>query len=446
MHCLKCDVLILTRALFALPRSLEGECNNDSDDSDDSDDGPDTSKFSSEACTQDSLRQAERSPSGGSENNDGQDLDNDDAAKAAESTQKFEDAFDAGHDHPVNMHRLLAESTTKAVDADPWTDLRCCERRFENSYALSQHFELEHKEASEAWYSMSKDRREADPSLRFPKNATSNVLALFPEPWTHIPTQDHRRHSPSTTDLSSIHPFPPPSSRLATLPLPVSPTGIAKDTSTGTYKCQHPGCQAAFQTPYLLNSHQNVHSSDRPYFCPRDDCARSKPGRGFKRKNEMLRHGLVHDSPGYICPFCSPEKEHRYPRRDNLQRHVMMHHEDKDLEDARLREVLGQRCSTMGSAAEKSHRAQSGRTTKEQKRHRSAPSRFHETSSSRHTSPPGRSLDKFEKIYRCTWNGCEQAYRNLSHLNAHVELRSHGSSRNEEGKTDLSQNHSKSFT
>lgn len=42
---------------------------------------------------------------------------------------------------------------------------------------------------------------------------------------------------------------------------------------------------------------------------------------GFKRKNEMIRHGLVHESPGYICPFC-PERGHKYPRPDNLQRYA----------------------------------------------------------------------------------------------------------------------------
>jgi hypothetical protein len=34
----------------------------------------------------------------------------------------------------------------------------------------------------------------------------------------------------------------------------------------------------------------------------------------------MIRHGLVHDSPGYVCPFC-PDREHKYPRPDNLQRY-----------------------------------------------------------------------------------------------------------------------------
>lgn len=35
----------------------------------------------------------------------------------------------------------------------------------------------------------------------------------------------------------------------------------------------------------------------------------------------MIRHGLVHKSPGYMCPFC-PEREHKYPRPDNLQRYA----------------------------------------------------------------------------------------------------------------------------
>ncbi|KKK15710.1 hypothetical protein AOCH_007538, partial [Aspergillus ochraceoroseus] len=73
-----------------------------------------------------------------------------------------------------------------------------------------------------------------------------------------------------------------------------------------------------FQTQYLLNSHANVHSQDRPHFCPIEGCSRGPGGKGFKRKNEMIRHGLVHNSPGYVCPFC-PDQQHKYPRPDNLQ-------------------------------------------------------------------------------------------------------------------------------
>ncbi|KND92852.1 hypothetical protein TOPH_02559 [Tolypocladium ophioglossoides CBS 100239] len=88
----------------------------------------------------------------------------------------------------------------------------------------------------------------------------------------------------------------------------------------GVYICSVSGCTALpFQTQYLLNSHANVHSSARPHYCPVKGCLRSEGGKGFKRKNEMIRHGLVHDSPGYVCPFC-PDREHKYPRPDNLQR------------------------------------------------------------------------------------------------------------------------------
>lgn len=111
----------------------------------------------------------------------------------------------------------------------------------------------------------------------------------------------------------------------------------------GGFQCTYPGCNAQpFQTQYLLNSHANVHSSNRPHYCPVKGCPRGEGGKGFKRKNEMIRHGLVHESPGYVCPYCV-DREHKYPRPDNLQRHVRVHHVDKDKDDPQLREVLAQR-------------------------------------------------------------------------------------------------------
>ncbi|KAL6862137.1 hypothetical protein J3F83DRAFT_224496 [Trichoderma novae-zelandiae] len=111
----------------------------------------------------------------------------------------------------------------------------------------------------------------------------------------------------------------------------------------GSYSCSFEGCTAQpFQTQYLLNSHANVHSSARPHYCPVPGCPRAEGGKGFKRKNEMIRHGLVHDSPGYVCPFCA-DREHKYPRPDNLQRHVRVHHMDKSKDDPLLRDVLAQR-------------------------------------------------------------------------------------------------------
>jgi hypothetical protein len=114
---------------------------------------------------------------------------------------------------------------------------------------------------------------------------------------------------------------PPSSSTTASRRDRLSIDGIGIQT-VGSYVCKVPGCTAApFQTQYLLNSHANVHSSARPHYCPVPGCPRGQGGKGFKRKNEMIRHGLVHESPGYVCPFC-PDREHKYPRPDNLQRQV----------------------------------------------------------------------------------------------------------------------------
>lgn len=120
-----------------------------------------------------------------------------------------------------------------------------------------------------------------------------------------------------------------------------TPTGASSTASMppGGFRCNFVGCTAApFQTQYLLkcvstldvsphgvmltdlSSHANVHSQARPHYCPVTGCPRAAGGKGFKRKNEMIRHGLVHDSPGYVCPYCPADREHRYPRPDNLQR------------------------------------------------------------------------------------------------------------------------------
>ncbi|KAI0439364.1 hypothetical protein F4803DRAFT_554140 [Xylaria telfairii] len=72
----------------------------------------------------------------------------------------------------------------------------------------------------------------------------------------------------------------------------------------GPFICTFEGCTAQpFQTEYLLHSHAYTHSSARPHYCPVKGCSRGEGGLGFKRKNEMIRHGLIHDSPGYLCPF-----------------------------------------------------------------------------------------------------------------------------------------------
>lgn len=161
----------------------------------------------------------------------------------------------------------------------------------------------------------------------YPNTSTVHSRPDYASSTTETPTSDQSGSTPATstsvTDRMSID-------------------GIT-NPQVGGYVCTFAGCTAApFQTQYLLNSHANVHSSARPHYCSVKGCPRAEGGKGFKRKNEMIRHGLVHDSPGYVCPFC-PDREHKYPRPDNLQRHVRVHHVDKDKDDPLLREVLAQR-------------------------------------------------------------------------------------------------------
>lgn len=148
-------------------------------------------------------------------------------------------------------------------------------------------------------------------------------------------TEGYSTNHTTPIDIMEHTPRPmlPPPPGMHALPIQPPPIMIP-----GPYKCDVPNCTAGtFQTQYLLkyvyyiacaacqlltgfaSSHKNVHSQSRPHYCPVAGCSRSEGGKGFKRKNEMIRHGLVHNSPGYVCPFC-PEREHRYPRPDNLQR------------------------------------------------------------------------------------------------------------------------------
>ncbi|KAJ5746730.1 transcriptional regulator family: C2H2 zinc finger [Penicillium odoratum] len=182
---------------------------------------------------------------------------------------------------------------------------------------------------------------------RTPTSAVSAEPPILPPPPPPPPPEPHAYERSPMTAKSPIS-YPTPTEPVASVTgertsFSSHPSPDEAITNIGVYKCTHHGCTAApFQTQYLLNSHANVHSSDRPHFCPVEGCPRGVGGKGFKRKNEMMRHGLVHNSPGYVCPFC-PDQQHKYPRPDNLQRHVRVHHVDKSKDDPILRGVLAQR-------------------------------------------------------------------------------------------------------
>ncbi|KAK4547041.1 hypothetical protein LTR36_001262 [Oleoguttula mirabilis] len=183
-------------------------------------------------------------------------------------------------------------------------------------------------------------------------SAATTAAGPFPPslPSASTSSGESHGHTGSSTDGYSTAHTTPIDLPLAAdgTPRPILPPPAGMSILMAGFKCDFSGCTAEpFQTQYLLSSHRNVHSLNRPHYCPVAGCPRSDGGKGFKRKNEMIRHGLVHNSPGYVCPFC-PDREHRYPRPDNLQRHVRVHHVDKDRDDAQLREVLAQRIEGAG--------------------------------------------------------------------------------------------------
>lgn len=194
---------------------------------------------------------------------------------------------------------------------------------------------------------------QARPPLRFnpvpshaspPKSPNETFRRELPSPAFYNsntmrrPSQADNHQYSSAGDYNSSNTETPSTDNSSTPAMAIDRMSIDGITNPqiGGFQCTYAGCTAQpFQTQvsilnfvvlystnvlqYLLNSHANVHSSNRPHYCSVKGCPRSEGGKGFKRKNEMIRHGLVHDSPGYVCPFC-PDREHKYPRPDNLQR------------------------------------------------------------------------------------------------------------------------------
>lgn len=171
--------------------------------------------------------------------------------------------------------------------------------------------------------SMSHASPPISPNEMFPRSPHQPIMPPSPfYPFApnglHRPSIDYNSGStPSDHSVST-----PATSTSVADRMSIEGLAFSNPADHGQYTCTFEGCKALpFQTQYLLNSHANVHSQARPHYCPVQGCPRAEGGKGFKRKNEMIRHGLVHESPGYVCPFC-PDREHKYPRPDNLQRYV----------------------------------------------------------------------------------------------------------------------------
>ncbi|KXT02824.1 hypothetical protein AC578_5390 [Pseudocercospora eumusae] len=268
------------------------------------------------------------------------------------------------HQHSQSFGSATAQSPmmpyytpfTNSAQTSPTTYHGFGPRSPTSTISESHHYGSPQQYATAAYY----------PDRRRSSALTEPGPPLFPPPVPSLPSNssgESHGHAGSSTDGYSTAQTTPidPSIPIDGMQRPILPPPPGMSViPAGGFKCDYPGCNAVpFQTQYLLSSHRNVHSQNRPHYCPVKECPRSEGGKGFKRKNEMIRHGLVHNSPGYICPFC-PDREHRYPRPDNLQRHVRVHHVDKDRDDPALREVLAQRQE--GAGKQRRRRTQSSNT------------------------------------------------------------------------------------
>jgi hypothetical protein len=99
------------------------------------------------------------------------------------------------------------------------------------------------------------------------------------------------------------------------------------------------GNQNTVRKPVPAQFAHNITLVDRPCFCLAPGCARGPGGVDFHRESGRIRHCLAQASPGYFRPFC-PAPEHRYPRLENLQRRVFVHHAGVQMNSWGLREVL----------------------------------------------------------------------------------------------------------
>ncbi|KAH6889367.1 hypothetical protein B0T10DRAFT_487861 [Thelonectria olida] len=88
-----------------------------------------------------------------------------------------------------------------------------------------------------------------------------------------------------------------------------------------------------------FDSHAIVDQTNLPYSCSVIGCVRWEQGNGFRTKNELILHGLFHDSRGLRCPFCPNQGlEHSTP--DEFIRHLKNCHAFEDEDVPGVKELL----------------------------------------------------------------------------------------------------------
>ncbi|KAH6980498.1 hypothetical protein EDB80DRAFT_783577 [Ilyonectria destructans] len=131
------------------------------------------------------------------------------------------------------------------------------------------------------------------------------------DPNAPVTTESPRPDSSDSTPAVSVSQHAEPALNLHAIAAAAIRATARKSHEVESFASSIPG-------PVLVNDSHNeprLQTGDvRPRFeslptqpsaTPKESCCpRAEGGKGFKRKNEMIRHGLVHNSPGYVCPFC----------------------------------------------------------------------------------------------------------------------------------------------
>lgn len=124
---------------------------------------------------------------------------------------------------------------------------------------------------------------------------------------------------------------------------------ILRHLQTHARNCSHKCyiCGHAFAEESILKAHMRIHSGERPFKC--DICSKSfasssaltlhrrthtgeKPlqcrfpgcGKRFAESSNLTKHMRVHMERQYVCEIC----EHKFTRRDQLQRHKQKCHDE----------------------------------------------------------------------------------------------------------------------
>ena len=83
-------------------------------------------------------------------------------------------------------------------------------------------------------------------------------------------------------------------------------------------------CGKAYFFQYLLKNHMAVHSDDKPFSCPKENCTATFKSRASLRTHRIEVHELREQGQTFPCQFC----DKKYLRPRDLRDHVVARHSE----------------------------------------------------------------------------------------------------------------------